>query len=165
VHLSVLVVDDCEVVAASVGRVLERAGFAVWVAHSCDEARRLATNGSFFVSVLDVQLGDGDGLQLARWLREEGCVGEVVFHSGSPLTHQEREGVGKLGTIVAKGASSKVLLNAVIEAARNELGRQLAALDELSHGSKPPSRQRSSGAASHVPGQRLLRRAGRPPHL
>jgi DNA-binding response OmpR family regulator len=163
VRLSVLVVDDCEVVAASVSRILERAGFTVWVAYSCDEARGLAASGSFLVSVLDVQLGDGDGLQLARWLREEGCVGEVVFHSGSPLAHQEPEGVGKLGTMVAKGGSSKVLLNAVIEAARNELSRQLTILEELQHSSKAPPRQRSSGAATHVPAHRPPRRNGRPP--
>ena len=161
-RLSVLVVDDCELVAASVSRILERAGFNVWVAYSCDEARRLATSGSFPVSVLDVQLGDGDGLELARWLRDEGCVGEVVFHSGSPLTHQEREGAGRVGTIVGKGAGSKVLLNAVIEAARNELGRQLATLDELQRRSKAPSRQRSSSAAPRAPALRPSRR-GRPP--
>jgi DNA-binding response OmpR family regulator len=161
VRPSVLVVDDSEVVAASVSRVLERAGFAVWLAHSCEEARKLATSGSFLVSVLDVQLGDGDGLQLAQWLRGRGCVGEVVFHSGSPLTHQEREGVGKLGTIVAKGASPKVLLNAVIEAARNGLSLQLTTLEELRRGSKAPPRQRSSGAAAHVPAQRPVRRSTR----
>lgn len=162
-RLPVLVVDDCEVVVASVTRILERAGFAVWVAYSCDEARGLAAGGSFVVSVLDVQLGDGDGLQLAQWLRAEGSVGEIVFHSGSPLTDQERVGVGKLGTVVAKGASSKVLLSAVIEAARIELGRQLAALEQLQRGSKAPSRQRSSRAAARIPPQRPGRRAGRAP--
>jgi DNA-binding response OmpR family regulator len=162
VRLSVLVVDDCEVVAASVSRVLERAGFTVWVAHSCDQARGLAASGGFLVSVVDVQLGDGDGLQLAQWLREEGCVGEVVFHSGSPLTHQEREGLGKLGTMVAKGASSKVLLGAVIEAARSELSRQLTTLEQLQGISKAPSRRRSSGAAPRGPAQRPQRRGGRP---
>jgi DNA-binding response OmpR family regulator len=162
VRLCVLVVDDCEVVAASVSRVLERAGFDVWVAHSCDEARGLAASGSFVVSVLDVQLGDGDGLQLAQWLRDAGSVGEVVFHSGSPLTDQEREGVGKLGRVVAKGASSKALLSAVVEAARSELGRQLAALDQLQHSSNPPWRQRGSGASGRVPPQRSPRRGGRP---
>ncbi|MBN1609585.1 MAG: response regulator [Polyangiaceae bacterium] len=158
-----LVVDDCEVVAAAVSRILERAGFAVWVAYSCDEARGLAAGGSFVVGVLDVQLGDGDGLQLARWLQEQGSVGEIVFHSGSPLTDQERASVGKLGTVVAKGASSKVLLGAVVEAARIELGRQLTALEQLQRSSEPPSIQRSGRAAPRTPPQRPARRARRAP--
>jgi two-component system nitrate/nitrite response regulator NarL len=69
VTLSCLIVDDSEKFLASATRLLSLQGVSViGRASSGDEALRLATALSPDVTLVDVELGDEDGIEVARWL-------------------------------------------------------------------------------------------------
>ena len=100
VVLPVLVVDDDPMTTRTVRRILGGDGHDVVVAGSCSEAAKLS--GPFAVAVLDLDLGDGCGTDLARELVERGVVAKVVFYSGS----DQRSVVGRarqLGPVFRKG--------------------------------------------------------------
>jgi signal transduction histidine kinase len=60
----VLLVDDHEDTSFALKRMLERSGFRVTTAHSCEAARQLAALGEFDVLVSDIGLPDGTGYDL-----------------------------------------------------------------------------------------------------
>jgi DNA-binding NtrC family response regulator len=130
-RLSTLVVDDCEIVAASVTRALRGAGFDVTVAHSCAEARRLVQERQFLAFVLDVRLDDGSGLDLAEWLKRGGYAWQTVLHTGSTLSADDQERAKDLAVVVTKGASTHILVKAVAQTAQQSLNRMLTDLAAL----------------------------------
>lgn len=136
-QLRILVVDDSELVAAAVSRVLERAGFEVTVARSCAEARQCVWLGPFLVSIIDLELPDGSGADLADWMCREGYVCATVFHSGSSYGSAEAQQARRLGPVVPKGAPPRDLVATVATAAQGAL---LVASSKLEH----ILRQRSS---------------------
>ncbi len=76
---SVLIVEDDAGVRTTLAIALRRAGFAVEEAPSCADAqRRLETRG-FDAIVSDYKLGDGNGVDLLRWLRGRGSASRVVI--------------------------------------------------------------------------------------
>ncbi len=95
-----LIVEDDPVVARAVARCLLREGYTVSLAGSCRAAR--AAGRGFQIAVLDLDLPDGGGAQLAEALLHEGAVHTVVFYTGS-LDVAERERAGLLGPVVDKG--------------------------------------------------------------
>jgi two-component system OmpR family response regulator len=78
-HGGLLVVDDepflCDAVAAS----LRFLGFEVTTGQTAADALRLARNRPFDLVVLDVMLPDGDGFDVVRRLRRDGCGVPVIF--------------------------------------------------------------------------------------
>lgn len=66
----ILVVDDEESMRAAVQAALVRSGARVETADNAGEARRLLARGGFDAAVIDIKLGDGDGLKLLAELRE-----------------------------------------------------------------------------------------------
>ena len=121
VYLRVLVVDDSEIVTAAVTRVLQRAGFEVTVAHSCAEARQCAWLGPFLVSIVDLDLPDGSGVELAEWMRREGYVGTTAFHTGDASGTDMAERARRLGPVIPKGVPPRDLVAIVANAAQLEL--------------------------------------------
>jgi CheY-like chemotaxis protein len=93
----VLVVDDVEDVADSLCVLLELYGVIVHVARSAEEARDMALKLVPDVVLLDLQLGDGSGYDVARFLRERQAFNNtrIVAHSAlspemhAPLTKQK----------------------------------------------------------------------------
>jgi len=79
-----LVVEDDVTVARALSRTLARAGFSVAVARSCSAARSLAQTFDF--AILDLDLPDGNGVDLARTLMTDSRVPSVVFFTGSTDT-------------------------------------------------------------------------------
>lgn len=123
VRLAVLVVEDNEIVAASVHRLLERSGFDVTVAESIAEATELAQHDEFLVCLLDIHLEDGSGVQLAERLRARRYGCEFVFHTGDALDGPGCERATELGSLVAKGIPARRLVKVVVESARTALRR------------------------------------------
>jgi DNA-binding response OmpR family regulator len=76
-----LLVEDETTLARAVARLLRRSGHEVFLASSCDEARR--AGGSFSIGVFDIDLADGDGVSLAEELARKSVVRRVVFFSGT----------------------------------------------------------------------------------
>lgn len=128
-----LIVEDDPVVARSIARRLLREGYTVSVAQTCRAAR--AAGPGFHVAILDLDLPDGNGADLADELTRLGAVRGVVFYTGS-LDNAQRSRASLFGPLVDKAAQ----LDEVIEA----LG-PFPTAPPVSHKS-PPGRSRASGA-------------------
>ncbi len=77
----ILVVDDNQSLVENLSEILTDAGYAVRGAGLCQEAVVAARDG-FDVALVDVQLPDGDGTQLASQLKESHAESEVVLLTG-----------------------------------------------------------------------------------
>ena len=96
-----LIVEDDPVVARSIARQLLREGYTVSLASTCRAAR--ATGAGFRVAILDLDLPDGSGAELAAELLELGSVQHVVFYTGS-MDFKQRERAQALGSVVDKSS-------------------------------------------------------------
>ncbi|HET9628510.1 MAG TPA: response regulator [Novosphingobium sp.] len=76
--MSVLVVEDSFLVAASLEDALVEAGHRVTLARSVGEAEAAMEDGPYSAALLDFILPDGDSLALARRLHASGCKVAVV---------------------------------------------------------------------------------------
>lgn len=133
-----LLVEDEATLARAVTRLLRRGGHDVFLAGSCDEARR--ASGSFSMGVFDIDLPDGDGLSLAEELLKKGIVRRAVFFSG---THDRgvRRRASELGPFVEK-LKGFPALEAVIDRALAGEEVMVAGADSVRVGessSPPPS--------------------------
>src|SRR5260221_13815559 len=94
-----LIVEDDPVVARSVARRLLREGYTVSLAQTCRAAR--AAGSGFQVAILDLDLPDGSGVDLADDLLRLGAVRGIVFYTGS-LDTAQRERARLFGSIIDK---------------------------------------------------------------
>lgn len=94
-----MLVEDEPTLARALGRLLSRVGFEVCVVASCAEARR--ATGTFSIGVFDIDLPDGDGIDLAEHLGRTQIVRRAVFFSGTTVARQ-RVRAGRLGPFVEK---------------------------------------------------------------
>jgi DNA-binding response OmpR family regulator len=76
-----LLVEDDVTVARALSRTLARHGFSVATARSCGAA--LSLSQSFDFAILDLDLPDGNGVDLARSLLDQQKVPSVMFYTGS----------------------------------------------------------------------------------
>lgn len=83
--ISVLLVEDDGDLRAMVAEYLGLSGFRVFPAGSLAEARALLASQDCELAVIDRGLPDGDGLDLARTLRQRGDTGIVVLSARSEL--------------------------------------------------------------------------------
>ena len=81
---TVLVVDDDPVFLSTFRRELERRDFRVATADSVDRAAAAAREQRPTVIVLDVMLGDGNGIELIESLRREAPAVRIVMTTGHP---------------------------------------------------------------------------------
>src|SRR5262245_61961331 len=81
-----LLIEDEPTLARALVRLLRRAGFDVELVATCAEAN--GVHGTFSVGVFDIDLPDGDGIELAEQLRRTAIVRRVVFFSGTMLAEQ-----------------------------------------------------------------------------
>ncbi len=105
--LRLLVVEDDVTVARALSRTLARRGFTVAIARSCTAARAL--NQPFDFAVLDLDLPDGNGVDLAESLLGSGRVPSVLFFTGTSnmaLLARAR----RLGGVVMKSSGTSEVL-------------------------------------------------------
>ncbi|MEI9935657.1 MAG: response regulator [Pseudomonadota bacterium] len=133
-----LVVEDDVTVARALSRTLARAGFSVAVARSCSAARSLAQ--SFDFAILDLDLPDGNGVDLARALMTSGKVPSVLFFTSSTdaavLARARR-----MGSVVTKSLGTSPIL-ALLASIASE------AADVPQSGTAPSAQARSYRASS-----------------
>ena len=97
--VDILVVEDDLVIARLIERAFVKLGFTVRVVTSCAEAE--AVKGRFRCGIFDIQLGDGDGPELALAMLARGTVRTVVFYTGSLDADARRRAV-EIGRVVDK---------------------------------------------------------------
>ena len=105
-----LIVEDDPVVARSIARRLLREGYTVSLAQTCRAARAAGTG--FQVAVLDLDLPDGSGADLADELLRLGAVRHIVFYTGS-LDSAQRERASLFGHVVDKGSDVEDVVSAL----------------------------------------------------
>jgi CheY-like chemotaxis protein len=113
---TVLIVDDVEDVARSLSELLEMYGVTVQVARSAGDACAMALEFVPDVVLLDLQLGDGSGYDVARFLRERGVFDHtrIVAHSAlSPDMHAPLTKQKGFDDFVLKAGPTHELLRAV----------------------------------------------------
>ena len=111
---SILVVEDDPLLAEALGRLFCRRGCTVRVTFTAAQAEREATARQFDCAILDVQLGDGDGINLASRLLCGKRIGGAVFYSGV-LDGETRRRAANLGAVVDKTARVEKIARAVEE--------------------------------------------------
>jgi len=132
-----LIVEDDPVVARSIARRLLREGYTVSLAQTCRAAR--AAGGGFQVAVLDLDLPDGSGADLADELLRLGAVRHIVFYTGS-LDGAQRERASSFGHVVDKASDVEDVVGAL---------EPLPSLPPISETS-PALRQRSRAFGSRL---------------
>ncbi len=105
--LRLLVVEDDVTVARALSRTLARRGFSVAIARSCTAARSLTQPFDF--AVLDLDLPDGNGVDLAETLLESGRVPNVLFFTGTSNTALLAR-ARRLGSVVTKSSGTSEVL-------------------------------------------------------
>lgn len=105
---TVLVVDDHDGFRARIGLLLERHGYRVLEAADGTSAIRRAADARPDVALVDVQLPDVDGFEVARRLRRAGTVRVILLTSTRPA--------GDYGDRVADSAADAFLDKAELSA-------------------------------------------------
>lgn len=122
--LRVLLVEDDPTVCRAAERYLTHRGHElVAIAGTCRHA--LADVRTFDCVLMDVDLPDGNGVDVARQLLERGTTNVVVFFSGTQ-DQDIRLAASELGTFVAKEAGLHALVKAM-ETAVVEVNEQALA--------------------------------------
>ena len=131
-----LLVEDEATLARAVARLLRRAGYAVFLAGTCAEAR--SAEGSFSLGVFDIDLPDGDGIGLAEELVARRSVRRVLFYSGTQ-SRERRARAARIGPFLEKSRGFPYL-SAAIELALAHKGLKVAGGEDEPTGesSDPP---------------------------
>jgi DNA-binding response OmpR family regulator len=118
----VLIVDDEPLLGDALGRLLIRSGYDTLVAFTAEHAEFVASGQTFDCAIIDVELGEDDGIELAcRLLRAE-RIKKVVFYSGLLEDETLRRALG-VGACVEKAARFEELAWAVEAAVDGEATR------------------------------------------
>src|ERR1700722_14068738 len=82
---TILLVDDDETLSRVLRRVLTQQGYSVVEAGDVARALQVARETSPQLGLLDLRLPDGDGVELARKLTEQGARFPVLLMTAYPL--------------------------------------------------------------------------------
>jgi DNA-binding response OmpR family regulator len=108
-----LIVEDDLPLARALQRSLVARGIQARHVARCDTASAL--RGHYVVGVFDIDLPDGDGVELARTLMLRGVVSKVVFYTA--CSHPLRLARAKdLGTVFVKSSHLSSLMDLLVPA-------------------------------------------------
>jgi DNA-binding response OmpR family regulator len=112
-----LLVEDDLMLARALQRSLVARGIKARHVARC--ATAAALRGPFVVGVFDIDLPDGDGVELARLLMRRGIVRRVVFYTA--CSHPTRLARAKdLGTVFVKSSHLGSLMDMLVPRAERE---------------------------------------------
>jgi hypothetical protein len=136
VRIRVLVVVSSEA-ASPIQLALARAGFDVTLALSAAEARQCAWLGPFAVGLIDVELVDGSGVELADWLCREGHVCGNLFRVKGAASDTAPPFPGPTAGL---DDAPQQLVMAVGQLAQDVLKKQLTEVGDIlrRHSARPP---------------------------
>lgn len=92
-RIRILIIEDVLAVQALLATVLRGDGYWVAAASSAAEANEQLAKGDFALVLLDIQLPDGNGLTLARRLRQGERRPGIIIVSSAGLPEQRAEGL------------------------------------------------------------------------
>ncbi len=93
IRMRVLIIEDEKKTAGFIRKGLQEAGYVVEVAESASAGLTMSTNSEFDLVVLDVMLPDGNGMDVARQLRNEGFKGFVLMLTALDSTRDKVRGL------------------------------------------------------------------------
>ena len=79
---TLLIVDDDEAFCRRLARAMEKRGFAVETAESVNDGRRVAEQRPPAFAVIDLRLGDGNGLDVVEAIRGRRDDSRVIILTG-----------------------------------------------------------------------------------
>ncbi|MCB0407296.1 MAG: response regulator transcription factor [Bdellovibrionales bacterium] len=91
--MRVLLVEDEQKLLSFVMRGLAEHGYAVDTAATKNEAEVLAADNDYDLIILDVMLPDGNGVDLAKWLREHEYSGPILMLTALNSTSDKVKGL------------------------------------------------------------------------
>jgi CheY-like chemotaxis protein/glycine cleavage system H lipoate-binding protein len=126
-HVEVLVVDDEEVVHASIGRILKRAGFASEAVFSADEGLERLRRKHFDLVITDLMMPGKNGIELLRAMRGETIQVPIIMVTGYPTIRPALQAM-RLGArdYLSKPFTRRELLSPVMRALRQDPGAERA---------------------------------------
>ena len=108
---NLLIVEDDLLLARALQRSLVARG--IQARHVARCATAAALDGTYVVGVFDIDLPDGDGVELARLLMLRGIVNRVVFYTA--CSHPLRLARAKdLGTVFVKSSHLSSLMDMLV---------------------------------------------------
>jgi len=112
---SVLIVDDHSTIRRGLTSLIEECGWAVTIeANSLAQARAHWRTGIWSMGVFDLNLPDGDGLELLQEIRATGCNKPILVHSLLPDSAVASRVIKAGGNgFVNKGASPDEVITAL----------------------------------------------------
>jgi DNA-binding NtrC family response regulator len=140
-QVRLLIVDDDVNVAVTLQAVLEQEGYHVWAAESGAKAESLINTEEFDVALVDLRLGDADGVEVLKTLRvqQPDCMGIILTGYASLESAVEAIRQGAYDYLVkpcdldelkltVRGAAER---GAMARAVRVRLEEQASALEEM----------------------------------
>ena len=149
-NLKLLMVEDDPEMARTVERVLARYGHRSTIVRSAAEAE--AVSEIYDCGLFDIDLPDGNGVELAERMLDRGQLTAAVFFSAC-TDADLLERAGTVGVFVAKSAGTRPLERAVAEA----VGR---AAQQLASGAPETPRSRGGGRSSKSGSRRKAQKPG-----
>ena len=90
----ILVVEDDENLNRGITFSLKKSGYEVFSAESVKKAKRIASDNHVDVAICDVNLPDGNGLELVRWMRNCQNVYISIYYLSYRVGSGDRSGHG-----------------------------------------------------------------------
>ncbi|MFJ4371541.1 response regulator transcription factor [Pseudomonas japonica] len=90
--LELILLEDEPVIAGELGEFLGDCGYVVTVVHDLAGFARVFDARRHHLAVIDLGLPDGDGLELIRNLREQGCALGIVAFTARGASSQKVQG-------------------------------------------------------------------------
>jgi DNA-binding response OmpR family regulator len=111
--LRVLIVEDHDDSREMLEHLLDRQGYAVSAAPSCGRARELAASAPFDMVICDIDLPDGDGVDLMRELRRQYLMTTIALTGLTRPSDIERCSKAGVHAFLAKPIAIEGLVNAI----------------------------------------------------
>lgn len=92
-YMKVLVVEDSKEIASSIHDFLVREGYICELAYSFDEAQEKLLLYSYDCVLLDIMLPDGNGLELLKFMKEQGIQSGVLIISAKDAMDDKIRGL------------------------------------------------------------------------
>ena len=112
----ILIVEDEQVVADTLGKILSSSGYDIQIAYSAEEAMEIVSQWPPHLAIVDVMLPKMNGIDLAVALMKRFAGCQVLLFSGQPSVEglmQKAKSEGHHFEILAKPIHPTVMLDTI----------------------------------------------------